>query len=371
MSLSPPTSSARSNYPPPRYQGAGSNISLRAHVTLRNGIWATSWLYLASILALIAILQVISEHWWLGTALTYLPRSPYIVPGLLLLPFALWKDRRSVPVLLCGCAFVVGPVMNLHGNPLRAIWTLPHEKDELRIVSCNVQGFRPKFEDIVAEISRIQPQVAMFQEAYLDHSLMHTYFAHWHVIREGNHVVASLYPIKLLAVGKTTAFDRTTALRVEVQTPQGPIHVYSIHQTSQRESLVQLRPWSFITGEGVNEVQSETDLRLLEAKETRSFVDQDDPAIPAIYAGDFNITRDSSLYTSTWNDLANTFDNGGFGYAYTSLCYTKRIWPEGCPWVKVDHILASPHWTSLECRAGTSNGSDHRLITARLRLNSR
>ncbi len=208
----------------------------------------------------------------------------------------------------------------------------------------------------------------MFQEAYDDHELLHTYFAGWHVIRESNHFVASRYPIKLLGMCHSEPFNRVTAILVEVKAPQGIVHAYSVHQTSQRETLTRVRPWSIITGSGVEELESETIMRDLEGAETRAFISEGDPQYPTIYAGDFNMTRESCLYQDHWGDLTNAFDEGGWGYGYTGLTQTRRFWPEGFPWVKVDHVLISPHWKSLECRPGTSNGSDHRLIMARLRL---
>jgi endonuclease/exonuclease/phosphatase family metal-dependent hydrolase len=258
--------------------------------------------------------------------------------------------------------------MGLHGNPLRILGPPPTEQGELRVVSCNVQGFRPRFGEVVSEISAVDPDIVLFQEAYDDHELLHTYFAEWNLIRESNHLVASRFPIRLLEKCHSEPFDRVTSICVEVKTPHGIVHAYSVHQTSQRETLTAVRPWSVITGNGVEELESETLLRDLEAAETRTFINEGDPQYPTIYAGDFNMTRESSLYRNHWGDLPNAFDEGGWGYGYTGLNRTRRFWPEGFPWVKVDHILMTPHWQALECRPGTSNGSDHRLIMARLRL---
>lgn len=335
---------------------------------LRFAAYLLSGGYLAGVLALLAILYLVSETWWLGTVLTYMPRSLFLVPGVAVLVFCgvvAW--RSSVPALI-GVTFVLGPLMGLHGNPLRMFGPPPTEEAELRIVSCNVQGFQPRFGEVVAEISAIDPDVVLFQEAYDDHELIHTYFRGWNIIWEQNHFVASRYPLKLLGLCHSDAFDRATAMRVEVKTPQGIIHVYSIHQTSQRETLTHVRPWSLITGGGVEELETETLLRNAEGGDTRAFIDFGDPEFPALYAGDFNMTRESSLYQSHWGDLPNASDQGGWGYGYTGLTRTRRFWPEGWPWVKVDHILVTPHWEALECRPGTSNGSDHRLIMARLRL---
>lgn len=327
-----------------------------------------SWGYLVVVLFLLVLLHLISEQWWGGTVLTYMPRSIFLVPGVVVAGICGVVARKTIVPALIGLAMTAGPLMGLHGNPLRMFGVPATEEGELRVASCNVQGFRPRFGDVVAELSAIDPDVVMFQEAYDDHELLHTYFSGWNVIRESNHIVASRYPVKLLGKCYSEPFDRVTSIRVEVKTPQGIVHVYSIHQTSQRETLTAVRPWSVVTGSGVEELESETMLRDLEAAETRAFINEGDPQYPAIYAGDFNMARESSLYQNHWGDLPNAFDEGGWGYGYTGLTRTRRFWPEGFPWVKVDHILMTPHWRALECRPGTSNGSDHRLIMARLRL---
>lgn len=327
-----------------------------------------SWLYLAGILLLLALLYLISENWWGGTVLTYMPRSVFLVPGIAVAALCMAVAGREIVPCIIGLTLAAGPLMGLHGNPLRMFTTPATEKGELRIVSCNVQGFRPRFGEVVMEISKIDPDLVMFQEAYDDHELLHTYFSGWNVIRESNHLVASKYPIRFIGKCHSEPFDRVTSILVEVQSPSGVLHAYSIHQTSQRETLTAVRPWSVVTGSGVWELESETMLRDLEAAQTRAFINEGDPLVPAIYAGDFNMTRESSLYRSHWGDLANASDEGGWGYGYTGLNRTRRFWPEGFPWVKVDHVLFTPHWKSLECRPGTSNGSDHRLIMARFRL---
>lgn len=363
-----------SSYSPPRL----SNPAVRRRFGLKRpltrsekltlGAFALSWGYLAGVLFLLELLYVISESWWGGTVLTYMPRSLFLLPAIPVIGYCLSVSRKAVVPALIGVMLALGPLMGLHGNPLRMFGAPATEADELRVVSCNVQGFRPRFAEVVSEISAIDPDIVMFQEAYDDHELIHSYFDGWNIIWEHNHLVASRYPIKLIGTCHTESFDRVTAMRVEVQTPQGIVHAYSIHQTSQRETLTHVRPWSVITGSGVEELETETMLRNVEGLETRAFINEGDPQYPAIYAGDFNMARESSLYQNHWGDLPNAFDQGGWGYGYTGLTRTRRFWPEGFPWVKVDHILTTPHWESLECRPGTTNGSDHRLIMARLKL---
>jgi vancomycin resistance protein VanJ len=81
---------------------------------------------------------------------------------------------------------------------------------------------------------------------------------------------------------------------------------------------------------------------------------------PLLVAGDFNMPSDNSSMASLRSFLRFGFEEVGWGYGYTK--------PSSAPWFRIDHILASPHWTFSRCWVGPDLGSDHLPILAELVL---
>lgn len=344
--------------------------STAARARLSRIVTWLSGINVALMLGVVALLQLVSEDWWLSTVIVYLPRSPWLLPSLILLPLSIrWAWKASI-LNVMALLLTLGPVMNWQaGGFFRPV--VDRTAYRLTVVSCNVQTFRPDFRQIVNELHRIDPDVILFQEAFEDHPLVATYFEGWNLHRIDEYLAASKFPLKCIDTEFVRGFERVTAVHYEIETPQGPVAVFNVHQTSPRRSLTELRPWSLLTGSGVETVRQETTLRDVEAMKTRAFTQLDDPGMPRIIAGDFNMPNDSSLFKAHWGDLRDAYAIAGVGYGYTSPCQTKNLWPNNTPWAQVDHILSSHHWQIERCWIGKSGGSDHRLIAAQLRLPQR
>lgn len=334
--------------------------------------WVTrlSWGNLAAISGVFLLLQLVSEGWWLSTVFVYLPRSPWIIPALVLIPLSLYWSWKTVFLNLAALLLVLGPVMNFQGGGLYRP-SIDRTAYRLTVVSVNVQTFQPDFRQVVNELHRIDPDVILFQEAFEDHPLVETLFAGWNMHRVDEYLVASKMPLKFIDTCFVRGFERITVAHYEVETPQGPVAVFNVHQTSPRRSLTQVKPWSMLTGSGVEAVEQETTLRDVEAMKTRLFTQGKKSNQPSIIAGDFNMPNDSSLFRTHWGDLTDAYATAAVGYGYTSPCQTKKVWPNNTPWAQVDHILSSHHWQVERCWIGHSGGSDHRLIAAQLRLPQR
>lgn len=330
--------------------------------------WVTwlSWANLVLMCGVFLLLQMVSEGWWLTTVLVYLPRSPWLLTSIILWPVSLYWNWRASFANLAALLLTLGPIMNFQcGGLFRP--EIDKSAYRLTVVSCNVQSFRPDFRKVVNELHRIDPDVILFQEAFEDHPLVATYFEGWNVHRVDEYLVASKLPLKFIDTCFVPGFERVTVAQYEVETPQGPIAVFNVHQTSPRRSLTNVRPWSVLTGSGVESVEQEMTLRDVEAMKTRVFTQLKDKQ-PRIIAGDFNMPNDSSLFRSHWGDLTDAYATTAVGYGYTSPCQTKNVWPNNTPWAQVDHILSSHEWQVERCWIGKSGGSDHRLIAAQLRL---
>lgn len=327
-----------------------------------------SWANLAAVCCVVALLQLVSESWWVGSMVVYLPRFPWAIPAVILLPISLRMAWKFSFVNLAALLLIAGPVMNFQtGGWFRP--AIDHDAYRLTVVSCNVQSFRPDFPKVINELHRIDPDVVLFQEAFEGHPLLASFFEGWNVHSVDEYLIASKLPLKFIDTGYVHSFERVTVAWYEVETPQGPVALFNIHQTSPRRSLRKLKPWSFVTGAGVEIVNEETTLREVEALKTRQLTLQKAKGQPAIMAGDFNMPNDSSLFQTHWGDLQDAYARASVGYGYTSPCHvSKSLWPENSPWAQVDHILATHHWQIERCWIGKSDGSDHRLMAAQLRL---
>lgn len=331
--------------------------------------WMTylSWAHFAAMWGVIGLIHGVSESWWLGTMVVYLPRAPWVFPALILIPLSVRWGWKPVVINIAAGLLALGPVMNWQtGGFFRP--AVDRNAYRLTVVSCNVQSFRPKFDQVVLELERIGPDVVLFQEAFEDHALLATVFDGWNVHRVNEYLVASKLPLKFISTTFVPGFERVTAVRYEVETPMGPVTVFNVHQTSPRHSLTELKPWSPLTGTGVETVEQETTLRDVEAMKTRAYTAPEGLDQPVVIAGDFNMPNDSSLFRKHWGSLTDAYALASVGYGYTSPCTGNKLWPVNTPWAQVDHILANQDWQVERCWIGTSAGSDHRLIAAQLRL---
>ena len=330
-----------------------------------------SCLNLACLCAVSYLLYVVSESWWVGTVVTYAPRAPYLVPSIVLLVLSLFVNIEAFGINLVSTAIVLVPIMGL-SLPLELWMNGPTRTDGetlIRIVSCNVQSFQPDFDKVLKEIDEIKPDIVALQEAFRGDPRLDSHFPDWHSLRHGHYWVGSRYPVKLVSDCDVTHFGgRLAGMIVEIETPGGPVVLSDIHQMTARFGLKELNRYTLVNLDGTKELESFEVERFLESTDIRAMVDKSRGDRPLIVCGDFNTPSSSSLFQKNWGDLQSSFDVAGFGYGYTSPCKGNRVWPDNQPWARIDHILCSNEWTVQNCRIGSTDGSDHRLITATLSL---
>jgi endonuclease/exonuclease/phosphatase family metal-dependent hydrolase len=330
-----------------------------------------SCLNLVALCAVSYLIYSVSETWWVGTVLTYAPRTPYLVPTLMLLVASLFWHRPSIGMNLVAAAIVLVPIMGL-SLPL-ANWTAGSSRPEgeirVKILSCNVQSFKPHFEKVLAEISAIKPDVVALQEAFRGDARLDEFFRDWHTLQHGHYWVGSRYPVTLISDCEVTQFGgRLAGMLVQIELPSGPIVLGDIHQMTARFGLKELNRNTLINGDGTQELENFEGERYLESIDIRAKVETARADRPLIVCGDFNTPSSSSLFQKHWGDLQSSFDIAGIGYGYTSPCKGNRFWPDNLPWARIDHILCSSEWVVRDCQIGTSDGSDHRLIAATIVL---
>ncbi|MGE0378667.1 MAG: endonuclease/exonuclease/phosphatase family protein [Planctomycetaceae bacterium] len=321
---------------------------------------------LGGVLVLLVLICVVSERWGFSTALSYLPRAPYLLPSLLLTAAALLLRRRWIWINLFSLLLVAGPLMGFR-VPWGA-WMTAASGETLTVVTCNLQVGKGDLTKVAREIDRIQPDVLVLQEATHGIEALLPFFEGWSRIHLGEYLVASKYPVRLRDICRPNAFSRASAILCEIEGPGGPFLVCDVHLTTARHGLTHLRWDSPMTQTGVEQLKLRQAQRAKESFETRAFTSQHGFEVPLLAVGDFNAPTSSSLFQQYWTDLTSAFDAGGLGYGYTSPCAHHRRWPDNTPWLRIDHILCSSQWDVERCWTGRSDGSDHRLVAARLRL---
>ncbi len=337
---------------------------------LQRWVWRLSIGNLLLAAGVWVLIRFVSERWWLSTAVVYLPRSPLLVPSLLLALVSLLVARKAVLLNLAAGLLIAGPVMgaSLNLSPVEEAAIDKSRSRAMRVLSCNVQSFLPDFPLELTEIAAARPDLVAFQEAFGESQELVRYFDGWTTIRENEYFVAARHPLRLLATCQSEPFDRIAAIAVEVAAPRGKFLVFNVHQTTARHGLTNLTADSLISGAGIAQVERHIQQREEEALAVRAFIEQNRGDLPVLIVGDFNMPDDSSIYQACWGDLQNAFQQVGTGYGYTAPCQTKCRWPTGFPWARVDHILTDDHWKIHRCRIGEKDGSDHRLITAIVEL---
>lgn len=323
--------------------------------------------YLALMLMIWLLISFYSEDWWISAIFLYLPRLPYLVPAAILLCASLWFCRKIALVNLATIAFILFPLMGF-AIPVNHLLSEPVEGEELRIVSCNVQRYQPSFASVLQEIAWKKPDLIALQEAPDTPPMIQDYFKDWYTIEFDEYWVGSKYPIKLVKTCKTAAFDRISAIAVEVSMPTEKIMLFNVHQTTARAGMTELDVSSLFSGEGQAFLDNYIFLRTDEAMATREFIQNLNPEIPRIIVGDFNAPSESSVYQNAWGDLTNCFDTAGWGYGYTSPVKKHNLWLDNTPWMKIDHILTGNRWEVKESAVGKSSGSDHHMVSAGLIL---
>lgn len=352
-----PVAPAFRSFRTPRRRRTDSLADQKIHRAL---LWL-SGANLVAVLGVFALICVVSEHWWLSAALSYLPRLPWMVPAVLLgIASAVYARWMILPNVLA-IVLVAAPIMGFTA-PMSAL--PPAGESAVRLVSSNIQFGSSRPQVLSLEIERLHPDIVLLQEAHKGTDEFAKLFQSWHRVHVGEFLVASPYPVRLVEEFHFAPFERRTAILCEVDLPTGPVRVCNVHLNTPRWALGQLQWHSLVTGAGVDVVQDYQTLRNQEAAELRDFVEAHAAGRQLLVAGDFNTPALSSTLSDTWNGYTSAFDAAGTGYGYTSPCNTNSRWPSNTPWVRIDHVLCGPAWRVHAAGIGSTDGSDHRLIYA-------
>lgn len=324
-------------------------------------------------LALITALNGLGpDRWWLGAFNLYLPQVLWLVPVILLAPFALRFARRWTWVLVLYGLWVCGPIMGFH-------WAFRIHKDTepagqtLRVMTCNIKYGRRDMASLIRDLDRHRPDVVFLQDVeYTMKGPLGAFFRDWHVCSYGQYVIASRWPL-----GRAEPFpplspgEQAFAVRTRLQFGATSIALYNVHLLTPREGLNALRiarKHPERLDESIQDLQENVERRLLQAGRVADLVRQEQGAI--ILAGDLNSPDGSLPYRALEGArLHNAFNQGGWGYGFTYghfLLSGRLPWLPRTSWMRIDHILLSPGLRADRCWTGPAEASDHRPVYADL-----
>lgn len=314
-----------------------------------------------------AISHGIGESTWYGTAVCYAPRVLWLVPVAAVIVAGCIYDRATAGIGICLAGIVAGPIMDYRLAMTTSRAGTGDALGHVSIASCNVQGYRPRFASVVAEVSRQSPDIILFQEAMQPASeLVSETWPGWHTHHVEHLLVISRWPIELISMAECPHFHRVHGQLLRVDHPDGPFALLNVHLMTARRGLTALKDASEDFSAASATVENHEAMRSESSQLLRLDVEDARGELPLLVAGDFNTPSSAGQYQSTWGDLTNAFDAAGRGYGFTSPCSSLRWWPDNTPWLRIDHVAASPEWRVIGCEIGQGNGSDHRPIFAEL-----
>lgn len=325
---------------------------------------------------LLALRHVGETHHGLALLL-FAPPTLWLLPGLLLLPFALIWSWRALPLLAAAAWVVLVPFMGWQperGAPPAADYAAP----SLTLMTWN-RGQHGGQSPIDFK-RRQQPDLLVLQESALrERSLARSAdygdYAAYH--SAGEHTLLSKFPILESSLLPTGAAPRETrAARFVVDWNGRRIAVYSVHLHTPRDVLLsQWRgglfyglfgfpgtPWA----ERSAQYQVFWNGQLDDARMILEAV-RNDP-LPALVAGDFNSPHTGHIRHLLTRELGDAHAEAGAGFGFTFPGKTRNPFSAGGPWLRIDYLFFTRHWSAMTCTTEAERASQHRAVAARLAL---
>lgn len=332
--------------------------------------------YPLGLLAAWLLLRFSGEGWWLPLVGLYAPPVGFLFPA----PIALavtwrWGTRRWFVLQLAAVLLALFGLLGLKlglGRDGRAA----QDPRAIRLVSYNIDLGARGVPAIAAQVLRSQPNLVLLQEAHDGLAVeLRQAFAGWHIDQRGQFFIASRFPILDVRQpsqlhyqageggGQKDGEGGARFMAYTIDTDLGPIDVFSVHTTSPREGLEDMRGQGFLhelrhghmlLGHGANTLAFNAYRRRRQVEAVAAAVRAS--RLPVIVAGDFNLPGLSRIVHDNLDDLDDAFANAGRGFGYT--------YPSKLPFLRIDRIFTGPSLRAVDFRLGDPLVSDHLCVSA-------
>lgn len=315
---------------------------------------AVCFLYLAVVVS-IFVLSRYAESWWLATLVLFSPRLVLWIPLLLL--FLSWlavRTRLGLVAIVAAAAFS-WPLAGIHVPMKRWLVASPAtDGDPIHFVTINMHSINKVPRELDRFLSSTSIEVVAIQNWDASDECFLRFLPGWHVHYSRSHFLASRFPIKsAVDIGDESRGEKGAVYHYELDTPQGLVHVFSLHLATNRDGVQSLLRNE---AKGPKLIQDNSDRRLAQSKHIHDHVASCEG--PVVVMGDFNTPNESPHYARVWGGLANAFEQAGLGWGYTFIGDATMV--------RIDHVLASEHWHIESCSVGPKVGSPHRPVVASL-----
>jgi endonuclease/exonuclease/phosphatase (EEP) superfamily protein YafD len=283
-----------------------------------------------------------------------------ILPLVVLLPFAVLKDRALLLPLALAGLLLVGPVMGFHTG-WRSMLSGSGSEGEFTIVTFNARGGNTLVWSPANLLAEWQADVVAFQECGRELAQGLRRIPGWHIDTRSGLCLASRFEIlgarEMDREALEFAGGAGRVITYELDLGGGSSFlVTNLHLETPRAGFELIRAGRM--RQGIHLVREKSLLRSVELRQAR-FWTEGFPG-PHLVAGDFNTPTESRAYREAWGEWRNAFSTAGFGFGGTRL--------NGWIRVRIDHILANEHWKVVDAWLEEDVGSDHLPTGARLRL---
>jgi endonuclease/exonuclease/phosphatase (EEP) superfamily protein YafD len=324
-------------------------------------------LLLASVLALTAAQQLVSDGpWWLELS-RYLPYPLLVAPAVVALLLSLGLGWRWLAAAIATVALFATVAMGLVWNADRG----GAAPVDVRFMTYNVKALlaieRPGgLAALAAEVERHHPDVVVMQDSS---PLMRgrnperpgPMFGLPEVRKESQYVIASRWPLRDCTTARADAGGEALLFaRCSVERPGGAFELVDVHLESPRSGLVAARKEGL---DGIDLWQNNHSGRLAQARALAVVLRTS--ARPLVLGGDLNAPDSSAVIQSLLAiGLRDAFASAGRGWGYT---YGHRLRPR-FSFLRIDHVLVSDDVEVVRAFVGGKDASDHRPVIADLRL---
>jgi endonuclease/exonuclease/phosphatase (EEP) superfamily protein YafD len=319
---------------------------------------ALVWLALLGLL--LALFAFVGENAWPVVVLLYLPRHPWLVPGLLLLPFALRRGRRALLVpLAAGALLWLFPIMGfVIPRPVAS-----GSQARLRVLSYNTTHTVDGVESLRALVRDTQAELVLFQwtSHEAEEALSGPGFEGWTVRRADQFTVASRFRIRSLETAGVPTASGAPCAHAVLDTSLGPLDVINIRPQSARHEIgaarhlgLRQRARELIADAWNGQARERT---LLREAQVRSIAEEIARAThPVLVAGDTNLPGGSLYLRQFLGTMSDAFVEAGWGFGYTH--------PARLPWMRLDRVLLGPGLHAVSFQVLGRRVSAHRPVVA-------